>query len=134
MNFCYTINSSPAATWSSLSPSENRRITGCLRLAGTSVSIYPNSTHSEPEQSAQGNGLAASQDLSGGDSTNSLGNLCQCSVTRTAQKFFHMFRRNLLFSPKLNSLISHFPPPFLIEEVLGSAHHESHHVYPSSCT
>ena len=41
-----------------------------------------------PEQGAQAHIQVAFGDLQGGDSTTSLGNLCQCSVTCTGNKFF----------------------------------------------
>ena len=39
---------------------------------------------------------AQHHDLQGGDPTTTLVNLCQCSVTCTVQKYFLMFRMNLL--------------------------------------
>lgn len=38
------------------------------------------------EQAAQHHALVASEDLQEGDSTNSLGKLCQCSITPTQHK------------------------------------------------
>jgi len=49
-------------------------------------------TQGHPEQAVHVNVQVASEDLQGGDSTVSLGKLCQCSVIRTAKVCFPMFR------------------------------------------
>lgn len=51
-----------------------------------------------PQQGAQHHLQEASEDLQEGDSTTSLGSLCHCSITCTAQKGCLVFMGNLLCS------------------------------------
>lgn len=51
-----------------------------------------------PRAGGQDHVQVAFEDLQEGDTTASLGSLCQCSIIRTAQKCLLVFRQNLLYS------------------------------------
>ena len=79
--------------------SQNHKITACSGLEGTSVGhlVQPSCrsrvTYSRLHRTLSRQGLNISRE---GDSTTSLGNLLQYSVTLRVKKFFLMFRRNFL--------------------------------------
>ena len=78
----------------SLTSRNSSGIPDWLRLTGTSGSNWP-SLYSgrHPDQGVQGHVQVALQGLQGGDTTASLANLCQCTLT-----CFLLYRKNLLCS------------------------------------
>ena len=76
---------------------QNHRITECQGLEGTSVGhpVQPSHRSRVTYSRLQRTLSRWVQNISReGDSTTSLGSLCQCSVTLKVKKFFLMFRQN----------------------------------------